>query len=134
LLIRGFDALHTAVAGCHGTDPLERLRAFGMCYRAFALDKPQYYAVMFQGALPRTPEYPVVAKHAATAFGVLVTHVSTAMGAGRILSSDPLEVAQQIWASVHGAVSLELGGLVLTSEAKATYNTLLDHLLRSLHE
>lgn len=39
---------------------------------------------------------------------------ATAMGAGRILSSDPLEVAQQIWASVHGAVSLELGGLVLT--------------------
>ena len=42
----------------------------------------------------------------------------------------PLEVAQQIWSALHGAVSLELKGLVLTPDPQYTYQTFLTTLLR----
>ena len=40
--------------------------------------------------------------------------------------------AQQIWSSVHGAVALELKGLVLTPDPEATYRATLQTLLRGL--
>jgi AcrR family transcriptional regulator len=132
LLVRGFDGLRAATAGRGERDPLEGLRAAGVRYREFALGNPQYYAVMFLGAIPHNRNSPDVAEHAAAAFGELVTHVATAMHAGKIAAADPGEIAQQIWSSVHGAVALELGDLVLTPDPAATYGALLDHLLRGL--
>jgi hypothetical protein len=41
-------------------------------------------------------------------------------------------VAQQIWSGVHGAVSLELKGLMLTPDPLATYETLLDTIIRGI--
>lgn len=132
LLIRGFDGLRAATAGRGEPDALQGLRAAGVRYREFALANPQYYAVMFLGAIAHTKESPAVAEHAAAAFGELVTHVATAMAAGQILTADPCEIAQQIWSSVHGAVTLELGDLILTPDPTITYQALIDHLLRGL--
>lgn len=138
LLIRGFDRLRAALAekgeGEVGgeSDQLERLRSSGLRYRRFALQNRHYYAIMFEAAIPHEFGSPEVADHAAAAFGELVRDVEMAAAAGGIAAPDPREVAQQIWSSVHGAVALELKGLVLTPDPEATYRATLQTLLRGL--
>ncbi len=132
LLIRGFDALRAAVAHQGEPDPVQRLRASGIRYRAFALAHPQYYALMFQDAIPRTTPSAQVGEHARAAFGELVANVTTAASAGRLSVSDPVDTAQQIWAALHGAVALELSSIGFTLDPAATYQAMLDTLLRGL--
>jgi AcrR family transcriptional regulator len=132
LLIRGFDRLRAALAEGDEPDQLERLRSCGLRYRRFALENRHYYAIMFEAAIPHEFSSPEVAEHAAAAFGELVRNVEMAAAAGGIAAPDPREVAQQIWGSVHGAVALELKGLVLTPDPEATYRATLQTLLRGL--
>jgi AcrR family transcriptional regulator len=132
LLIRGFDRLRAAVAGRGEPDLLERLRASGMRYREFALANRHFYAIMFEAAIPHDSRSPEVAEHAAASFDALVRIVETAAAAARIIAPDPREVAQQIWAAVHGAVALELKDLVLTPDPEATYRALVETMLRGL--
>jgi len=138
LLIRGFDRLRAALAekgeGEAGGEPgpLERLHSCGLRYRRFALENRHYYAIMFEAAIPHEFGSPEVAEHAAAAFGELVRNVEMAAAAGGIAAPDPREAAQQIWSSVHGAVALELKGLVLTPDPEATYRATLQTLLRGL--
>jgi AcrR family transcriptional regulator len=138
LLIRGFDRLRAALAekgeGEVGgeSDQLERLRSCGLRYRRFAFENRHYYAIMFEAAIPHEFGSPEVAEHAAAAFGELVRNVEMAAAAGGIAAPDPREVAQQIWSSVHGAVALEMKGLVLTPDPEATYRATLHTLLRGL--
>ncbi len=132
LLIRGFDALRASIAGGDQPDPLDRLRACCLRYRTFALTNRHYYAIMFEGALPHDFDTPEVAEHAIAAFDALVRNVELAAAAGAIRAPDPREVAQQLWSAVHGAVTLELQGLVLTPDAEATYQATMETMLRGL--
>jgi len=132
LLIKGFDGLRAAIAGGDQPDLLDRLRACGLQYRTFALTNRHYYAIMFEGALPHDFDSPEVAEHATAAFGELVRKVELAAAAGAIRAPDPREVAQQIWSTVHGAVTLELQGLVLTPDPEATYRATMETMLRGL--
>lgn len=132
LLVRGFDMLRAAAAHRGEADPIERLRGSGLRYRLFALANPQYYAVMFSDAMPHDLGQDPVAEHADAAFSELVAHVSNALDAGRITGGEAFEIAQQLWSSIHGAVTLELNGLVLTPDAAATYEGLLETMLRGL--
>jgi AcrR family transcriptional regulator len=129
VLIRAFDGLRVAVAGLGEQDPIQRLVESGRRYRAFALSHPQQYAVMFGNASPGDVLPECVKDRAASAFGELIGHVSYAMAAGAIPAGDAFEVAQQIWSSVHGAVALELNGLVKTPDPAATYEQLLQLLV-----
>jgi Tetracyclin repressor-like, C-terminal domain len=45
---------------------------------------------------------------------------------------NPVEAAQEIWSALHGAVALELKGLVLTPDPEATYAALLDTVISGL--
>jgi AcrR family transcriptional regulator len=125
LLIRGFDRLR-AVADAtinDTTQPSMRARLFacGLNYRKFALANPHFYGIMFEDSL-----------HATAAFGALVRAVELAAAAGVIAAPDPLEVAQQVWSAMHGAVALELKGLVLTPDPESTYQAFLRTLFRGL--
>jgi AcrR family transcriptional regulator len=132
LLIRGFDGLRAAIADGDQPDLLERLRDCGLRYRRFALTNRHYYAIMFEGALPHDFDSPEVAEHAIAAFDELVRNVEMTAAAGAIHAPEPRETAQQIWSTVHGAVTLELQGLVLTPDPEATYQATLDTMLRGL--
>jgi AcrR family transcriptional regulator len=132
LLIRGFDRLRAAVEPGDEPDLLQRLRSSGWRYREFALANRQFYAIMFEDAIPHQRDSGKVGEHAAAAFEALVRNVETAAAGGRIAAASPREVAQQIWSAVHGAMALELKGLVLTPDPEATYEALLDTLLRGL--
>lgn len=132
LLIIGFDRLRDTVNDGHERDPITRMRACGQRYRQFALANRHFYAIMFEDALPRGDFSDEVAEHAATAFGALESFVTTVAAEGLIETADPREAAQQIWSSLHGAVALELKGLVLTSDPAATYTALNETLIRGL--
>ena len=134
LLIRGFDLLTAAIEGGAEQDMRERLRSCGLRYRAFALANKHFYAIMFEGAIPHEREHDSaeVEAHAAAAFGALVRNVELAAAAGVLDAPEPFEAAQQIWSSVHGAVALELQGLVLTPDPEATYRALLETLIEGL--
>jgi AcrR family transcriptional regulator len=128
LLVRAFDGLRAAVAARGETDPLDRLKQSGLRYRAFALDQPHHYTLMFGQARAGEVMTERVQEHAGAAFGELVSHIEYAMAGGAIVTGDAGDLAQQIWSSIHGAVALELNGLVLTPDPGATYERLL-HLL-----
>jgi AcrR family transcriptional regulator len=130
ILVRGFDGLHEAISAGDEADPVERMRACGMRYRQFALQNPQHYAVMFEAALPMETESPVVQEHATAAFMALVDKVQYGMSHGSIRAGDAFDTAQQIWSTVHGAVALELKGLVLTADPAGTYAELLELVIR----
>lgn len=132
LLIIGFDRLRAAVEAGHEPDMLERLRACGWRYRDFALANRQFYAIMFEDAIPHERASAEVADHAAAAFGALVRTVEAAAAAGAIAADDPHEVAQQIWSTVHGAVALEMKDLIQTPDPGATYRAAVDTVLRGL--
>jgi AcrR family transcriptional regulator len=136
LLIRGFDRLREAVEKGRDdtgqTSMRARLIGCGVRYRQFALANPHFYAIMFEDAVAHKHDNPLVGEHAHAAFGALVNMVELAAGAGVVAADDPVEAAQQIWSAVHGAVALELKGLVLTPDAARTYRTFLVTLVRGL--
>jgi len=136
LLIRGFDRLRDAVEmsreGAEELSMRTRLIGCGLNYRRFALANPHFYAIMFEDAIPHEQDNPEVGEHAAAAFGALVRSVELAAAAGVIAAPDPVEAAQQIWSAVHGAVALELKGLVLTPDPLYTYQCFLSTIVRGL--
>jgi AcrR family transcriptional regulator len=136
LLIRGFDRLRASLEAALSdtAEPSMRARfvSCGLTYRQFALANPHFYAIMFEDAIPHERDNPVVGEHAHATFDALVRTVELAAAAGVIAAPDPVEVAQQIWSAVHGAVALELKGLVLTPDPEYTYRAFLATLLRGL--
>jgi len=132
LLIKGFDRLRAAIEAGREPDMLTRLRSSGLRYREFALTNPNFYAIMFEDAIPREHESTEVTEHARGSFAALVRLVELASASGVIAAPNPLEAAQQIWSAVHGAVALELKGLVLTPDPEATYGAFIDTVIRGL--
>src|SRR3984885_9274253 len=132
LLIRGFDRLRAACDATAGPDATARFFDAGRRYREFALANPHFYAIMFEDAIPHMFDNPEVAEHAEAAFKALVRVVELTAASGVIAAPDPVEVAQQIWSALHGAVALELKGLIQTQDPAATYRASLDTLFRGL--
>ncbi len=132
LLIRGFDRLRAACDAAAGPDATARFYDAGRRYREFALANPHFYAIMFEDAIPHEFDNPAVAEHAQAAFRALVRIVEVSAAAGVIAAPNPLEVAQQIWSALHGAVALELKGLIQTEDPAATYRASLETLFRGL--
>jgi AcrR family transcriptional regulator len=132
LLIRGFDRLRAACDATAGPDATARFYDCGRRYREFALANRHFYAIMFEDAIPHMFDNPEVAEHAEAAFNALVRVVEVSAAAGVIAAPNPVEVAQQIWSTVHGAVALELKGLIQTEDPAATYRASIDTLFRGL--
>jgi hypothetical protein len=61
-----------------------------------------------------------------------VRSVELAAAAGQVIAPDATEVAQQMWNAVHGAVALELRGMILTPDPQATFEAFLVTILRGL--
>jgi AcrR family transcriptional regulator len=132
LLIRGFDRLRAALDAGEEPAPLERVLGCGRRYREFALENPDFYAIMFERAAPREPRPDEVGQHSSASFEVLLRDMRLAAAAGLIGARDPAEAAQQVWSAAHGAVALERKGLVRTPDPAATYAALLDTLIRGI--
>lgn len=132
LLVRGFDGLRAAIAPHGEVDPAERLMKAGERYRQFALTHAAHYVAMFDDAIHQEHQSPELGPQAMAAFEELVGHVRYGMVGGALMEADPYEVAQQIWSAVHGAVQLEIKGMLKTPDAERTYRNLLRTLYRGL--
>jgi AcrR family transcriptional regulator len=134
LFIQGFARLREAMNGIADIqDPYEALREGGRRYRTLALAHPMMYQLMFMRAVPGfEPGLPAL-QVCAGAFDALVAAVQRAMAEGVIAESSPSETAQQIWATVHGWVSLEILGMGFVEDPGAGFDRLCGSLLRGLH-
>ena len=130
LLIRAIGDFRAAVSRQEEADPEERLKSAGRRFRAWALENRQHYEAIFLARIGLGSDK--VAEASMLAFGELLARVEYAMAGGVLREDDVTEVAQQIWDAVHGAVALELHSLVLTADASATYDRLLDTIVRGL--
>ena len=126
----GFDRLWQAEAGALASDDLlERLTALGEAYRANALQNPDYYRLMFGGAVPSYHPSDEAGRDRPT-FRVLVDAVQACIDAGLLRPEDPAQIALVLWATVHGVVSLELSGNLSQPEASAIFR----HAMRAVGE
>ena len=132
LLARGFSGLRDAIAAHGETDPVQRLAECGRRYREFALAHPAHYVAMFDDAIHQEETSPAVEQLAKATFAELVGHVQYAMVGGVLAQADPVRVAQQIWSSVHGAVQLEIKGMLQVPDAQQAYGEMIATLFRGL--
>jgi AcrR family transcriptional regulator len=109
LWIEGFQRLAAVLQSEPPTaDPLADLRRGGGQYRAFALENPTYYAVMFDRAVPDFRPSAEAGRIASATLDVLGAGVQRAIDAGAFGPGDARQIAACLWAANHGAVSLEL--------------------------
>jgi AcrR family transcriptional regulator len=113
-------------------DPAESLRDGLRRYRTLALAHPRTYEVMFFCSVPGFE--PSEASHieAAASFDVLVSAIERGIAAGVFADAEPRSVAQQLWSACHGAVALEISDICMVDDMAATYEELLETLLRGI--
>jgi AcrR family transcriptional regulator len=102
-------------AGRPDDEPLERFRARGLGYVAFATTHPAHFRVMFGREIGEHAAYPTLREAAGQAFEVLVEGVAECQRVGAVRSGEPRELALASWSAVHGLCVLlvngQLGGL-----------------------
>jgi hypothetical protein len=108
------------------------LRNCCLRYREFALANPRLYPILFESVILHESESTEVKKHAAACLGALVRNVELAAAAGVLTAPDAREAAQLIWSALHGAVALEMKGLVQPLDPAARYGAFVDTIVRGL--
>ena len=125
LFAMGFDELHDAIESIDLSDPLAAFIEAGRQYRATALRHPGRYSLMFErsgrGWAPSVEDF----THAAAAFVALERRVVACQQAGLFRTGSPSDLAQLVWSTVHGQVSLELRGMLFVPDAAASFEDLL---------
>jgi AcrR family transcriptional regulator len=121
------DALERAARGV--ADPEQRLRAIGRAYFKFAMSEPHAYRIMFELREPVGAPHPHYKVKEMRSWQVQLQAVELAVQAG-VLAGDPDLVAHQMWAGIHGLVSLHLAGkLELGKSARALFEPLVDMMI-----
>jgi AcrR family transcriptional regulator len=101
-----FEQLHVAMkeASADAPDAFEALRQQGIAYLRFAVANPEHYRIVMMGpASEHDPEDEI----ASGAFGHVLDSVTACIGLG-VLEGDPIHLALQLWAAVHGLASLRI--------------------------
>lgn len=97
------DACHAALADAEG--PAARLAAVARAYVAYAIARPAAYDLIFEPCVPSADHDASAARYRTLAVGPL----ADAAAQGRI-AVDPEALAQVLWATTHGLVSLRRAG------------------------
>jgi len=84
--------------------------AMGEAYIRFAIAQPSHYRVMFGGGLERSAPDPELAEEGTRAFGALLNSLVEQQREGLIRQDNPEQLAQFIWALVHGISMLAIDG------------------------
>jgi len=105
----GFRELTRAMLGAAASQPtaLERLSRSGLAYVAFALRRPEHFAVMFDTPFS-SADYPECAEAAKEAFETLVRFVEACQQDGSLPPGDTLRRALAAWSLVHGIAKLAI--------------------------
>jgi AcrR family transcriptional regulator len=134
LFAEGFERLTEAMqAQPVSDDPLVDLRGCASCYRDTALANATHYMVMFGGAVPGFVPSDASHELAHRSFQGVVTRARRCTDAGLFGDLPPEQVAEILWASVHGLVMLEIVGLnPLGSEPTERFSRAVDILFDGL--
>lgn len=120
------DALESAFAG--HADPEGRSNAVGMAYVRFALSEPASYKLMFDMTQPEETTYPDLARATTRARRTMTDYVRGLVDAG-LLEGNPVLIGHVFWASLHGAVVLQLAGKL---DAECDFDTIIHESFRAL--
>ena len=143
LFVHGFTGMQESIASAGGadagamlddaalTDALARLGRGCRAYRAFAMDHPHLYQLMFQRMLDLDLSEESLEQAAGT-FAHLAERVGDAMEAGLLAPGDPVAAAQEIWNGLHGGVMIEIAGITFTPDPEQTFGDMIDTMLRGL--
>jgi AcrR family transcriptional regulator len=82
----------------------------GVAYVRFAVEHPAHYRVMFGGFLRGYASDAPLATEGSAAFQVLVDALAAQQRAGLVRQDDPQQLAQFVWAVVHGVARLAIDG------------------------
>jgi AcrR family transcriptional regulator len=106
----GFQRLYDALrAAPDGPDSRHHLIELGRAYLRWALEHPAFYLVMF-GAEVKGADHPGLDRAFEAAFSVLLEAIDAAITDGVLPNRDARAMAGALWAVVHGAASLDIGG------------------------
>lgn len=124
LYLEGFERLGRALGEVRRNpdEPLAYLSALGWAYRESALANPAYYAVMFGRPIPEFTPSSQSVRRARSTFGTLAEAVKGCIEVGIFEPGDPEEMANVLWAGVHGVVSLELAGQFSEGEGERVFD------------
>jgi AcrR family transcriptional regulator len=92
-------------------DPVERLQRTGLAYVEFALEHPSHYRFMFMTTRPESALEGIDRGNPAEdAYAFLRNTIAEGIAAGRFRPEfkDPEQLAQIMWAAMHGVVSLHI--------------------------
>jgi AcrR family transcriptional regulator len=119
-------------------DPVERLRRIGDAYVQFAMENPHHYQIMFMTRTPYAePEYDR-GNPEEDAYAFLVQTVQECIDTGRFRPefTDPHQVGQMFWSTVHGLVSLHIAKAddpwVQWADLKETTTLMREAMLRGI--
>jgi AcrR family transcriptional regulator len=133
IIVDGFTIL-AAKADTSLEDARENLIAGSSAYRAFALEYRAHYTAMFLhqfvGYSPSADTMYVAAK----GFEILASQVQRCEEAGMFVGRFYVDIAQQLWAAVHGYVALEILGINFASDRDKVFLDLIDGLISGLDE
>ncbi|MDJ0960623.1 MAG: TetR/AcrR family transcriptional regulator [Acidimicrobiia bacterium] len=90
-------------------DPRAAFQAIGRAYVSFALERNEYFEIMFREELHHS-EDPELDDAGRRAFAVLLEAVRQVAEAGLVGDKNPMHVAMSAWATVHGMATLWLTG------------------------
>lgn len=124
LYLEGCRLLYEAFAHVPtNTDPSVYLKNLGWAYWDFAYLYPNYYQLMFNGALPDfTPDKHSLADMA-TAIDLVIAALARFQDDGTLAIADPAQAATATWAALHGVVHLAITGHFPDSAAaRAVYD------------
>jgi len=134
LYLEGCARLSQAIENVHqaGT-PAAYIHDVAWAYWTFALANPSYYAVLFDGAIPRFQPSSTSKQTMTMAFESIVAIIQTYMQQDLLPAEDPGALTRALWAPLHGVVSLALLGHFPTlEEAKQAFERTVQALMTSL--
>jgi AcrR family transcriptional regulator len=97
--------------------------AVGKAYVDFALSNPHAYKLMFDLNQPHAEKYPGLVAAGQRAQRTMTAHVEDALKEG-LMEGDPQQIGMMFWAAIHGAVILELAGMLPPGGGRQLFQSL----------
>ena len=126
---RHAEALELAFEG--GANTVERANAVGRAYLDFALGHPEAYKLMFDVKQPH--EAPELVAAGERSRATMTAHLKAMIDNG-VLKGDPDLIGHMFWSALHGAIQLQLAGLLSPPfDAERLSGEIMRTLWRGLH-
>ena len=106
----GFRLLTKRLLNAWKAGGIRGFNAMGVAYIRFAMGNPSHYRVMFGGFVDDGPRDDDLMRESTAAFQALVDAIVALQQEGAVRKDDALQLAQFIWAVVHGVSMLIIDG------------------------